>query len=111
LFTVCAKGWLTRSVNIDWNDGRGAGGGNFSLAFAKGCVTPAVSGGDGIDAGGVGRVGRADGAGGAAEATRTKRSFGTASTRAVFTVVGGLLADRCAAAESLCASKDPALHK
>ena len=35
LFTVCASGWLTRSENMDWKDGRGGGGGgSFSLAVA-----------------------------------------------------------------------------
>src|SRR6476619_5600267 len=67
---------------MDWKDGRAAGGGSCSLALAKACVIPAVSG-TGIRAGGVGGVG------GVADATRTRRSFGTAFTRAVATVTGG----------------------
>jgi len=84
--TVGAKGWLTRSVNIDWNDGRRAGaGGNCSLARASACVVAAGSGvaaraGElGIGAGGIG---------GAAEAMRMDRA-GTSFTGSVATVTGG----------------------
>src|SRR5262245_5850793 len=36
LVTVCASGWLTRSVNMDWNVCRAGGGaGSFSPACAK----------------------------------------------------------------------------
>ena len=84
--TVGAKGWLTRSVNIDWKDGRRAGGGgNCSLARASACVVPAVSG-VGVRAGGLG-IG-AGGIGGAAEATRIARA-GTAFTGSAATVTGG----------------------
>ena len=45
VLTVCVKGCRTRSVNMDWNDARVAGGaGSCSLAFANACVVPAVSG-------------------------------------------------------------------
>ena len=83
--TVGAKGVLTRSVNIDWKDGRRAGGGNLSLARASACVVPAVSG-VGVDAGGVG-IG-AGGIGGAAEAMRMARA-GTSFTGFTATVTGG----------------------
>src|SRR6188508_1865382 len=84
--TVGAKGWLTRSVNIDWKDGRRTGaGGNCSLARASACVVPAVSG-VGARAGGVG-IG-AGGIGGAAEATRMALA-GTAFTGRAATVIGG----------------------
>jgi hypothetical protein len=78
---------LTRSENIDWKDGRGGGGGgSFSLAAAKACVIPAVSG-DGIRPGGLG--GGKDDGGGVADATRTRRSFGTDFTFADATVTAG----------------------
>src|SRR6187549_2681002 len=84
--TVGAKGWLTRSLNIDWKEGRRAGvGGNCSLARASACVVPAGSGvraragGVGIGAGGIG---------GAAEATRKARA-GTSFTGSAATVTGG----------------------
>src|SRR5262249_22036036 len=79
VLTVCARGWLTRSLNIDWNDCRaGGGGGSFSPACAKACVTPAVSGGE-IAAGGVGGLGIDAGGtgGGGIDAVRTGRPLGT----------------------------------
>ena len=113
LLTVCARGWLTRSVNIDWNDCRaGGGGGSFSPACAKACVTPAVSGA-GIDAGGVGGVGIDAGGtgGGETDAVRIGRSPGTDFTGAVPIVTGvgnggarddGVLP--CVSAPPLCAT-------
>src|SRR5262245_17326784 len=83
--TVGARGVLIRSVNIDWKDGRRAGGGNCSLARASACVVPAVSG-VGTDAGGVG-IGAGE-IGGAAEAMRTTRA-GTSFTGLAATVTGG----------------------
>src|SRR5262249_13513913 len=79
--TVGARGWLTRSVNMDSKDGRRAGGGgNCSLARASACVVPAVSGvGTGIGAGGIGGV---------TEAVRTARA-GTSFTGIAATVTGG----------------------
>src|SRR5262245_43955982 len=84
--TVGARGVLTRSVNIDWKDGRrAAGGGSCSLARASACVVPAVSG-VGANAGGVG-IG-AGGIGGTAEAMRMTRA-GTSFTGFAATVTGG----------------------
>src|SRR6476646_6072409 len=78
--TVGAKGWLTRSVNMDSKDGRRAGGGgNCSVARASACVVPAVSG-VGIGAGGIG---------GGAEVTRAARAGSTAFTGSAATVTAG----------------------
>ena len=65
---------------MDWNDGRGPGdGGSCSLARAKACVVPAVSG-EGMDAGGIG---------GATEATRMRVPAAALMGGAEATVTGG----------------------
>src|SRR4029078_7746847 len=71
--TVGAKGWLTRSVNIDWNDGRPSGtGGNCSLARASACVVAAGSG-VAARAGGLGIGARGGRGGGGARPPGTGR--------------------------------------